>query len=119
MSIDVYRGCESFNETRMHNAPLEVRSSTSTDLIPYEHPLSLYDLEAEKEPSCTVIYVRCIPTIHTVSLAYRLKAIDGGQDTFLWPWHAAVFVDGRYKCGAVLLEPSWLLTSVHCTENIK
>ncbi|XP_018405344.1 PREDICTED: serine protease nudel-like [Cyphomyrmex costatus] len=42
-----------------------------------------------------------------------------GNYTYLWPWLAAIFVDGRYHCSALLLESDWLLSSSSCTENIR
>lgn len=114
-----FSACESFNETRMQNAPLEVRESTVENIIPYEYS-SIHSLATDDEPRCTALYLRCITTIHTVPLTFRVKGniIDDSEDTFLWPWHAAIFVDGRYRCSAVLLEPNWLLTSFYCTENV-
>ncbi|XP_046613613.1 serine protease nudel isoform X1 [Neodiprion virginianus] len=112
-----FGACESFNETRMQNAPLEVKASTAMNLVPYEYSTP-YILSME-EPQCTVLYLRCLPTIHSISMTYRLKGIDGQEeDTYLWPWHAAVFADGRYQCSAVLLEPSWLLTSRYCAMDM-
>ncbi|XP_046741125.1 serine protease nudel [Diprion similis] len=112
-----FGACESFNETRMQNAPLGVKASTALNLLPYEY--STPNTMSMEEPQCTVLYLRCLPTIHSIPLTYRLKGInDQEEDTYLWPWHAAVFIDGRYQCSAVLLEPSWLLTSGYCAKDL-
>ncbi|XP_012251446.2 serine protease nudel [Athalia rosae] len=113
-----FGACESFNETRVQNASLEVLSSTVSDVIPYEYS-TLFSLTTDDEPHCTALYLRCLPTIHTVPLTFRIKSTDGDEeDDFLWPWNAAVFVDGRYACSGVLLEPSWVLTSSYCVDDV-
>lgn len=36
-----------------------------------------------------------------------------------FPWHATLFLEGQYICGATLLAPQWLLVSSFCFRNIK
>ncbi|XP_037775106.1 serine protease nudel-like [Penaeus monodon] len=45
------------------------------------------------------------------------------QDIPVWklggvPWAGAVYVNGHYKCGATLVQPSWVITSVDCMSQI-
>lgn len=46
------------------------------------------------------------------------------QDIPVWklggvPWAGAVYVNGHYKCGATLVQPSWVITSVDCMSQIE
>ena len=48
----------------------------------------------------------------------------GGWDNFSniegrFPWHATLFLNGQYLCGATLVAPEWLLVSANCVRNIK
>lgn len=47
----------------------------------------------------------------------------GGWDNFpniegRFPWHATLFLNGLYLCGATLVAPEWLLVSSNCVRNI-
>ncbi|XP_059351981.1 serine protease nudel-like isoform X3 [Daphnia carinata] len=47
----------------------------------------------------------------------------GGWDTLpntegRFPWHATLFLEGQYLCGATLVAPQWLLVSSVCFRNI-
>ncbi|XP_045026749.1 LOW QUALITY PROTEIN: serine protease nudel [Daphnia magna] len=35
-----------------------------------------------------------------------------------FPWHATLFLEGQYLCGATLVAPQWLLVSSVCFRNI-
>ncbi len=36
-----------------------------------------------------------------------------------YPWHATLFLNGEYLCGATLIAPQWLVASANCIRNIK
>ncbi|XP_069987568.1 serine protease nudel [Penaeus vannamei] len=45
------------------------------------------------------------------------------QDIPVWklggvPWAGAVYVNGQYKCGATIVQPSWVMTSVACISQV-
>jgi secreted trypsin-like serine protease len=44
--------------------------------------------------------------------------IVGGRESpaNAYPWITAVYLDGAFHCGAVLIAPSWVLTSAHCAR---
>ena len=53
--------------------------------------------------------------IRTVPLLPEANLI-GGKDAQVgeWPWQGAVLVNEVFRCGAVLIDPSWVLTSASC-----
>ena len=36
-----------------------------------------------------------------------------------YPWHATLFLNGEYLCGATLIAPQWLIASANCIRNLK
>jgi len=37
----------------------------------------------------------------------------------LYPWHASVFVNNDYRCGATLISAQWLMITTSCVKNIE
>nr|CAD7404503.1 unnamed protein product [Timema cristinae] len=52
--------------------------------------------------TCPGLYVKC---------ASQLSAQNR------WPWHAALYVGGVYKCSAALIDSRWLLASSYCVQD--
>lgn len=42
--------------------------------------------------------------------------IVGGREAKpgAWPWQAAVYVKGQFRCGGALIKKNWVLTVAHC-----
>lgn len=74
---------------------------------------------SEEDETCTTLYIRCRPVLSSSADSYLIVDPRTGDHVYQWPWLAAIFVDGRYRCSALLLEPDWLLSSSSCTENIR
>ena len=34
-----------------------------------------------------------------------------------WPWVVALYRDGRFHCGGILLDENWILTAAHCVHE--
>ncbi|XP_076761416.1 serine protease nudel [Xylocopa sonorina] len=73
----------------------------------------------EDEETCLGIYIRCAPVLSSSVHAHLIVNASTGSREYLWPWIAAIFVDGRYSCTALLLEPNWLLSAANCLQNVK
>lgn len=73
-----------------------------------------------KEPwqYCTGLEVECWPQLLHVASAFQLHAHSNVGEEYDWPWHAAVYVLGKYTCGATLLNTHWLLTDAVIMDNI-
>ncbi|XP_066591634.1 serine protease nudel [Prorops nasuta] len=83
----------------------------------FEKPPSNVAL-SEQAKTCSGVYIRCRPVLGSEVRAHLIDDPRTGSKTYLWPWLGAIFVDGLYRCTAVLLEHDWLLSSSRCTENI-
>lgn len=91
------------------------KSSTA----PYETEL-LSRVEASvDDETCTTLRIRCRPVLSSSADSYLIVDPRTEDHIYQWPWLAAIFVDGRYRCLALLLEPNWLLSSSSCTEDIR
>lgn len=69
--------------------------------------------------SCSALRIHCRPVLSSSADSHLIVDPKTGSQTYLWPWLAAIFVDGRYRCSAVLLKTDWLLSNSECTRDIR
>ncbi|XP_071642079.1 serine protease ndl [Temnothorax longispinosus] len=74
---------------------------------------------SEGGETCTALRFRCRPVLSSSADSHLAVDPKTGSHTYLWPWLAAIFVDGRYHCSALLLESDWLLADSSCTEAVR
>lgn len=56
--------------------------------------------------------------IRPVSSKLRRRIIGGHASTFgAWPWQVALYREGDFQCGAVVIAEQWLLSAAHCFYN--
>nr|XP_031838376.1 serine protease nudel isoform X2 [Nomia melanderi] len=74
---------------------------------------------SEQGKTCPGVYVRCRPVLSVNQSAHLIVDAGTGSREYQWPWLAAIFVDGHYRCSAILLDANWLLSASKCTENVR
>ncbi|XP_039306345.1 uncharacterized protein LOC105193902 [Solenopsis invicta] len=69
------------------------------------------DSDEEKQRNCTC---EC-------GLSNQENRIVGGRPTtpYKYPWIARLVYDGRFHCGASLLNNDYVITAAHCVRNLK
>ncbi|XP_069952632.1 uncharacterized protein [Cherax quadricarinatus] len=77
-------------------------------------------LEFEKTscPKRDVVRVTCSNLqcgMRPRAISHRARIV-GGNNSGLgsWPWHAALYKEGEYQCGATLINHQWLVSAGHC-----
>ncbi|XP_015184626.1 PREDICTED: serine protease nudel-like [Polistes dominula] len=85
----------------------------------YYWPMPVYHAPSKVLPTCQGFNIGCRPVPNTNINVHTIIDPVTGNRTFIWPWLATIFVDGSYRCSAILLDTNWLLSSSACTKNIK
>ncbi|XP_076396173.1 serine protease nudel isoform X3 [Megachile rotundata] len=73
----------------------------------------------EEDKTCPGLNIRCTPVFSSSISTYLTIDSSTGNHVHLWPWLAAIFVDGEYRCSALLLDHHWLLSASKCVENVR
>lgn len=113
------RNLQSLDKIVVNKTVLETRFSRRWDNTTSYEPSPEHVAASETGETCTTLWFRCRPVLSSSADSHLVFNPNTGSHTFLWPWLAAIFVDGRYHCSALLLEPDWLLSSSSCTEAIR
>ncbi|XP_011695705.1 PREDICTED: serine protease nudel isoform X2 [Wasmannia auropunctata] len=113
-----FQSLQSFDKIVVNETELETRrwDSAAGYVLSPEHVVAASEGSGE---TCTTLRFRCRPVLSSSADSHLVVDPRTGNHTYLWPWLAAIFVDGRYHCSALLLEPDWLLASSSCTAAIR
>ncbi|XP_014475627.1 PREDICTED: serine protease nudel [Dinoponera quadriceps] len=104
-----FRSVQSVERVNVNRTKLEVQgrsNNASTDYKTGDGP-------------CSALRIHCRPVLSGSVDSHLIADPDTGSQTYLWPWLAAILVDGRYRCPALLLKPDWLLSNSGCTRDIR
>lgn len=77
-------------------------------------------LEFEKTscPKKDVVRVTCSNLqcgMRPRAVSHRARIVGGNNSgPGSWPWHAALYKEGEYQCGATLINSRWLVSAGHC-----
>lgn len=113
------RNLQSMDKVVANKTVLETRFWRRWDNITSYEPSPEHVAASEENEICTTLRLRCRQVLSSSVDSHLIVDPKTGNRTYLWPWLAAIFVDGRYRCSALLVEPDWLLSSSSCTEDIK
>ncbi|XP_072746689.1 serine protease ndl [Anoplolepis gracilipes] len=110
---------QSIDKVVANKTVLKTRFWQRWDNITSYESLPEYVAASEEDETCTTLRIRCKQVLSSSADSHLIVDPRTGNYTYLWPWLAAIFVDGRYQCSALLLELDWLLSSSSCTKDIK
>ncbi|KAK2585023.1 hypothetical protein KPH14_008548 [Odynerus spinipes] len=113
-----FESARSVEEVTVLDMDLESRVLSGSNETYYQ-PMPTYVAPSESLATCPGLYIRCRPVPSSSANVHLMVDPKIGNRTYIWPWLAAVFIDGVYRCPAILLEPDWLLCSSTCTENLR
>ncbi|KYM93915.1 Serine protease nudel [Cyphomyrmex costatus] len=114
-----FTGLQSLDKVVVNKTILETKFSRKWDNTTSYKSLPQDVAESEGSETCTTLRFRCKPVLSSSADSHVVIDPRNGNYTYLWPWLAAIFVDGRYHCSAILLESDWLLSSSSCMETIR
>lgn len=103
------------NKTELATRSKDWRDAASDDAEFASH----HGAAITQDGSCTALRIRCGPGLSGSADSHLVVDPRTGSHIYLWPWLAAIFVNGRYRCSALLLEPNWLLSNAGCTRDIR
>lgn len=96
----------------------DYRIDPPAEIFPTWHSVVKRQAPLPTSQSCKFVNVTCSNQL--CGIRPHLGGWDNLPNTEgRFPWHATLFLKGQYLCGATLVAPSWLLTSINCFYNIK
>ncbi|XP_066975872.1 uncharacterized protein [Macrobrachium rosenbergii] len=76
------------------------------------------DFERTSCPRKDVVKVSCSSLqcgMRPRAVSHRARIVGGSNSgPGSWPWHAALYKEGEYQCGATLINNQWLVSAGHC-----
>ncbi|CAD6208813.1 GSCOCT00003620001.2-RA-CDS [Cotesia congregata] len=75
-------------------------------------------LQSRHFGDCFALFIECQMSFKNPLSEYLYESNWTNEETYLLPWEATIFVDGKYHCPVLLLDTTWALTSTRCTKDI-
>ena len=113
---------ETFNDTEIMNIETSTDGESSS-YIGRKNTISMSTIidainKTTPPMSCFGLHVDCwLRLVGDVS-TFKMNVISN-KDEYKWPWHASVYVWGKYFCTATLLDTHWLLTDAVFLKNVE
>ncbi|XP_022246562.1 serine protease nudel-like [Limulus polyphemus] len=114
-----YRNVESVSigsETSSKSSVYFEFTPPSSELLPVSRSTHLFQPSKCEEKN--VMHVTCSSLecgIRPVTASFRKRIVGGrSSSSGSWPWQVALYRDGKYQCGAVLVNDQWLVSAGHC-----
>ncbi|XP_076326318.1 serine protease hepsin-like [Tachypleus tridentatus] len=114
-----YRNMESVSigsETLSKNPVYFEFTPPSSEVLPLSRSTHLF--QPSKCEDKNVLHVKCSSLecgIRPLTASFRKRIVGGrSSSSGSWPWQVALYRDGKYQCGAVLINDQWLVSAGHC-----
>ncbi|XP_054006397.1 serine protease nudel [Hylaeus anthracinus] len=117
--------CEYFGFANLKSSESVTVNDSKLETIPWEETYvpfretSSIASANDKDETCPGLYIRCRPVLGSSVFTHLTVDTETGSRNYQWPWLAAIFVDGGYRCSATLLDRDWLLSPATCVENVR
>ena len=110
---------DSADEVLVKTSKLPERSPSKNYPVNYEYPPHFTAPEVDNNKTCYGLHIRCKPILDRkvnvhLNINYKTK-----ERTYVSPWEASIFVDGKYHCSSVLLESNLLFSNSECSKGIE
>nr|AID60334.1 ovarian serine protease [Nilaparvata lugens] len=107
------------------NRSISVNGSSHDESDYYRNFPGLHNLLASKESSFNTQFEPDAWSSSTYQQSIRPERdnarVVGGQASqpAKWPWIVALYQDGIFHCGGVILDVYWVMTAAHCVDQYK
>ncbi|XP_032314916.1 transmembrane protease serine 11E [Camelus ferus] len=82
--------------------------------------LELFVLKKINKTETDDFLSNCCGTRRNKTAKYRVMVVGGTEaQEDEWPWQASLRWDGRHRCGATLINGTWLVSAAHCFRRYK
>ena len=114
------RNVDASEEIVVTPTKLPERQSTRENKISYDYSPAFRTLtKRDAENTCYGLRIRCKPILDKKLNVHLRIDPQSNERRYLWPWEVSIYVNGYYRCPAILLDDNFLLGSLQCSEGIK
>ncbi|KAF3825149.1 hypothetical protein GH733_005783, partial [Mirounga leonina] len=93
---------------------------TSDKIIQHVLPEKLQDAVGPPKLDPESVEIKSCGTRRSKTTSQSVRIIGGTQvEEGEWPWQASLQWDGIHRCGATLINSTWLVSAAHCFRTYK